>query len=140
MHHLILVRESDPETSGSIGCCCRIGLGDVRWDLSGHTFPERWNAATGFGELYRTLRKEFAGRVKLTVIDPRNIVSFIPLVVRDAIRFQVPLGAALQAIGSTSNATGVLDGRVIYWGTAPPPAEVVDLVAARLEIDPVTLA
>jgi hypothetical protein len=135
-NHLILVRQNDPELSGSMGACCRVGQEDLRWRPVPHAFPAKWEATHGFGELYRTLREKFGDRVQFTIVEPRNIVSFIPLVVRDAIRFRVPLGAALRAIASTSNATGVLNGRVIYQGRAPSPSEVVDLVARGLREQP----
>lgn len=134
-NHLILVRQNDPELSGSMGACCRVGQDDLRWRPVPHAFPERWEAQHGFGKLYSTLRERFGDRVQFTIIEPRNVISFIPLVVRDAIRFRVPLGAALRAVASTSNATGVLNGRVIYQGKAPSPSEAVDLVARALRED-----
>lgn len=131
MHHLILVRAGDPE-SGSIGCCCRISRDDVRWNTSAPSERERDEASVRFGELYRTLRTTFGDRLRITVVDPRNMVSFVPLVARDAIRNRVPLRAALRAMGATSFATGVLDGRVLFHGCAPPAAEVVDLIEGRI--------
>ena len=133
MHHFILVRQSDPEFSGSIGCCCRIAPGDVRWDLSGHKFPEAWERKNGFGGLYRELKDRFGEQVELTVLDPRNLFAFIPLVLRDAKRFGVPVADAWRALTSTSNSTGVLDGRLVYQGCTPSNQDVVALVEARLE-------
>jgi hypothetical protein len=133
MHHLILIRQNDPEFSGSIGCCCRIEASDVRWDLSGHRFPETWEKKTGFGSLYRELRQRFGNQLELTVLDPRNFISFIPLVIRDAVRFGVPIGETIRAVTATSNSTGVLDGRVVYQGGCPSIDEVIAMVEERLE-------
>jgi hypothetical protein len=133
MHHLILVRESD-QVSGSIGCCCRVGRDDVRWD---HSAPlPTSEATTRFRDLYHELRERFGDRLEITVLDPRNVIAFVPLVLRDALRFGVPLGEALRAIGGTSYATAVLDGRLMFSGVAPPSREVVERVAERLEGPP----
>jgi len=133
MHHLILVRESD-QTSGSIGCCCRVSRDDVRWD---HSVPLPESEATHrFRGLYHELRERFGDRLEITVLDPRNVIAFLPLVLRDALRFGVPLGEALRAMGGTSYATAVLDGRLLFSGTAPPAREVVERVEAVLESAP----
>jgi hypothetical protein len=139
MHHLILIRQNDPEFSGSIGCCCRIGPSDVRWDLSGHKFPETWEKKTGFGSLYKALRERFGDELELTVLDPRNVYALIPLVMRDARRFGVPMRDALRAMTSTSNSTGVLDGRLVYQGGYRSIDEVISMVEERLgeEVQPV---
>ncbi len=129
MHHLILVRESD-QVSGSIGCCCRVSRDDVRWDQSA-PLPIT-EATTRFRDLYHELRERFGDRLEITVLDPRNVIAFVPLVLRDALRFAVPLRQALRAMGGTSYATAVLDGHLLYSGVAPPHEEVVALVASRL--------
>jgi hypothetical protein len=87
---------------------------------------------TRFGELYDRVRETFGNQMDITVLDPLNVLAFVPLILRDVIRFQVPSGAALRAVLSTSLATGVLDGRVLYSGTAPSTDEAIALIAARL--------
>lgn len=136
MHHLILIRQYDPDSSGTIGACCRIGPSDIRWDLSGHQFPEEWERKTGFGDLYRTLKQRFGDRLELTVLDPRNVYAFIPLVVRDAARFGVPMREAFKALMATSNSTAVLDGRLVYQGGSPSIDEVITMVEERLGWEP----
>lgn len=134
MHHLILVRENDRQSPGC-GCCGRLRPEDVRLGPAPECRPEPDERMARFGELYRALRDAFGASLEITVLDPRNVVSFAPLVVRDAIRYRVPFGTALRALTSTSFATGVLDGQLLFSGTAPPPDEVVAVVAGRLEID-----
>lgn len=135
-HHLILVREGDPEITGSVGCCCRVSRDDIRWSSSDRNRPEPAEAITRFGELYRALRQAFGNQLEITVLDPRNVIAFVPLVIRDAIRYRVPLGSALRAVSGTSFATGVLDGRLVYSGVAPSPAEILRLVADRIGTPP----
>lgn len=134
MHHLILVREVDQQMSGS-GCCGRIEGDAALWGDQGCVFPERRERMTRVGEIYRAVRERFGDSIAITMVDPRNFVSFIPLVVRDAFRYHVPLLDALQAVLSTSLSTGVLDGQILFRGELPTPGAVVDLIAARLEID-----
>lgn len=135
MHHLILVRAGSPETAGC-GCCGAVRRDDVRWGPSTGTSADLDPATARFGELYRTLRETFRDRLEITVLDPRNVVAYVPLVLRDAIRHRVPLRAALRAMGAASFATGVLDGRLVYSGVAPPTEEVVRLVSASLTRGP----
>ena len=134
MHHLILVRESDQQMSGS-GCCGRIEGDAVLWDRDGCVFGERREKMVQIGEIYRAVREAFGHAVEITIVDPRNLVSFIPLVVRDAFRYHVPVLTALQSLTSTTLSTAVFDGQVLYAGRIPPAAEVVELIRKRLRID-----
>lgn len=136
MHHLILVRESDQQMSGS-GCCGRIEGDAVLWDQEGCVFGDRREKMLRVGEIYRAVREAFGHSVEITIIDPRNLVSFIPFVVRDAFRYRVPVTTALQALTSTSLSTAVFDGQLLYYGRIPSPAEVVELIRNRLRIDKV---
>ena len=134
MHHLIFVREIDQQMSGS-GCCGRIEGDAVLWDSSECIFPERRERMNRIGEFYRAVKDAFGEAVKITIVDPRNLVSFVPLVLRDAFRYRVPARAVLKALGSTSLATAVFDGEVLFSGTtAWEPADVIDSIRARLAI------
>lgn len=131
-HHLILVRAGDPELSGSIGCCCRIGRDDIRWDRSGPSAEQADPRLVRFGEAYRALRAACGARVEITVLDPRNVLSLVALVARDALRFGVPPRAALRAMTAASTAAAVLDGRLLFRGTALPVDSVLAMVDARI--------
>ncbi|MQA89540.1 MAG: hypothetical protein GEU90_04825 [Gemmatimonas sp.] len=133
-HHLILIREIDEQMSGS-GCCGRIEGDATLWSTDDCVFPERRDRMARVGEIYRAVRKAFGERVEITIIDPRNFISYLPLVARDAFRFRVPIGTALRAMASSSLSTAVLDGQLLFRNTLPSPDEVVSMVEARLEID-----
>lgn len=133
MHHLILIREADQQMSGS-GCCGRIEGDAVLWDTDGCVFQERRNKMNQVGEIYRAVRQRFGHDIEITIVDPRNLVSFLPLVVRDAFRYDVPVLTALRSMGSTSLSSAVFDGQVLYEGRIPAPEEVLDLITERLEI------
>ena len=134
MHHLILVREVDQQMSGS-GCCGRMEGDLVLWSDEGCVFPERRERMNRVGEIYRAVREEFGDLVTITMVDPRNLVSFMPLVVRDGVRYGVPILTVLKAMTSTSTSTAVFDGQLLYHGRIPSPEEVVELIAGRLRID-----
>jgi hypothetical protein len=131
-HHLIVVRQATRELSGS-GCCAGINREDVGLRPLERCEPAENDLAEAFGEVYRTLRSRFGERLEITVVEPRNMVSFIPLVARDVFRFRVPVLAALRAIGSASLSTGVLDGRLLFSGRMPPGGELVAMVADGIE-------
>jgi hypothetical protein len=133
-HHLILIREIDQQMSGS-GCCGRIEGDATQWGQDECVFVERRERMMRVGEVYRAVRHTFGDEVQISIVDPRNFVSLIPLVVRDAFRFHVPALTALRAMASVSLTTGILDAQLLFRGTLPSPAEVVDSIAGRLEID-----
>ena len=133
-HHLILVREADQQMSGS-GCCGRIEGDAVLWDRSGRIFAERREKMLRVGEIYRAVRAAFGQEIEITIVDPRNVVSFVPLVCRDAVRHKVPFSTALRAMTATSLSSAVFDGQVLYSYVIPPPEHVVRMINERLEID-----
>lgn len=134
MHHLILVREIDQQMSGS-GCCGRIEGDAALWGDNGCVFTERREKMNRVGEIYRAVRARFGDQVAITIVDPRNYISFLPLVARDAYRHSVPVLTALRAMFSTSLSTAVLDGQVLYSGRIPSAEEAVALILQRLSID-----
>lgn len=131
MHHLILVREADQQMSGS-GCCGRVQGDLAGWDRSGAVFAERRATMGRMGEVYRAVREAFGDRVRITVVDPRNQLAFVPLVLRDALRYRVRPLAAARAVLGASVASGILDGRLLFRGAVPDPQAVVRQLAERL--------
>jgi hypothetical protein len=117
--------------SGS-GCCGRIEGDLARWDPSGCVFPERRERMIGIGNLYRAVRERFGDRVAITIVDPRNQMSLAPLLLRDAVRYRVPLPAVLRSLTSTSVATGIFNGQLLFTRRIPQPDEVIDEMATRM--------
>jgi hypothetical protein len=132
MHHLILMREIGRNLSVA-GCCGRIEGETVVADGSCY-FDERLDRITRVGAIHRAVQEKFGDQIEVTVLDPRNIVSFLPLVIRDAIRYRVPVTTALRAMIGTSVSTAVFDGQILYRAQPPSPAEVVDRIAGRLSV------
>ena len=134
-HHLILIREMDQQMSGS-GCCGRVE-GDLRgWVGAGSEcfFPGRRALMDRFGAVYRAVKAEFGPAVRVTVVDPRNQISLVPMVVRDAFRYRVPALTAARSLLSASVCSALFDGQLLFRREVPPVAQVLDLIRGRWEI------
>lgn len=134
-HHLILIREIDQQMSGS-GCCGRVE-GDLRgWVGAGEEcfFPGRRALMDRFGELYRAVKAEFGEQVRVSVVDPRNQVSLIPMLIRDAFRYHVPAMTAVQSMFSASVCSAVFDGQLLFRRELPPVEQVLHLIRGRMAI------
>jgi hypothetical protein len=134
MHHLILLRQNDQQMSGS-SCCGRIEANDGFFSGGQSFVPGAREEMTRVGEIYRAVRAAFGDAVEVSILDPRNQLTVLPLLVRDAFRYRVPALTALRTIMSTSMLMGVFDGQVLYAGEIPTPSAVVDLIAGRMSID-----
>jgi hypothetical protein len=130
-HHLILVRELDQQMSGS---CARLQGEFTPWGGSEPVFPERRERMNRVGEIYRAVREAYGEEVRITILDPRNLISFVPMVARDAARYGVPWGDAVRTMISGSVSTGVFDGQILFERRLPAPAEVLELIAGRMRI------
>lgn len=126
MHHLILVREFDSPLldagGGAAGGRERGGSAEQRALLD------------RMGLVYRAVRAAFGEAVQITVVDPRNQLAFLPLVLRDSLRYRVPLLTALQAAASAGVATAIFDGQLLFRGEVPPAAQVVEQIRGRLHV------
>jgi hypothetical protein len=133
MHHLILLRQNDQQMSGS-SCCGRIEASAGFWTPDDSMVPGAREEMTRVGEIYRAVRDTFGPKVEISILDPRNQLTFLPLLIRDSVRYRVPVLTALRTIASTSLLMGVFDGQLLYAGSIPSPSEVVDLIAGRLSV------
>lgn len=114
---VILVREWEQQMSGS-GCCGRLG-GDVLTANGTPIFAERRAIMEALGPLYLAIRGEFGDRVDVLVVDPRNLVSLLPRLLRDIWRFRAGLGPALHTLGSISIPSVIVNGRIFARGGWP---------------------
>jgi hypothetical protein len=131
MHHLILVREFDQQVSG-----CGGGVTAAPWvGVSAGDLPAgRLERANAIGAVYRAVREAFGEEVRITVVDPRNQISFVPLVLGDAVRYSVPALTALRTVLSAGASTGIFDGQVLFRGEVPDPGEVVERIRGRMRV------
>lgn len=127
MHHLILLRESgQPQFSG---CCAMVGP-----SLGGADACSEPARETGqkMGALYRSLRTTFGEELEITILDPRNVLPFLILVLRDAWRYRVPPLELLRTLSAPSLATGILDGRLLFRDRIPTPDQLDEMIEERL--------
>ena len=128
---IILIREWEAQMSGS-GCCGRL-QGDVL-DIGGRRiFPERRRAMEAMGPLYRAIRQRYADAVDLMVVDPRNWVSLMVRLVRDFVRYRVPVGEAWRTMHGISTVAVVLNGRIVARGDWPAPEVVFQCIDGPVE-------
>lgn len=134
-HHLILIREIDEQLSGS-GCCGRVE-GDLRQWVGARDrcfFPGRRALMDAFGAVYRAVKAEFGEEVRVSVVDPRNQVSLVPMIVRDAVRYRVPALTALQSVLSAGVCSAVFDGQLLFRRELPPVERVLELIRGRRRV------
>jgi hypothetical protein len=131
MHHLILVREFDQQVSG-----CGGGATVAQWvgEKAGDVPAERPERTNAIGAVYRAVREAFDEEVRITVVDPRNQISFVPLVLCDMVRYSVPVLTALRTVLSAGASTGIFDGQVLFRGEVPESREVVERIRGLMHV------
>lgn len=108
---LILVREWEQQMSSS-GCCGRLEGDLLQWGGE-RCFPERREHMERAGELYRRVRERYGDAVEIHIVDPRNLVSLLPVLFREFRRHRVPLADALRTLFGFGVNAVVLDGRLV---------------------------
>lgn len=132
---VIFVREWDQQLSSS-GCCGRVegdflGTGTVRERV----FSERRECMEEVGELYRALRDRFGDRVEIRVLDPRNLVSLVPILWQEGQRHGVPVPTRLSAVLRVSVNMVIVNGRVLSRGRWPAWRELRDALEGVKDAD-----
>lgn len=129
VRRVLLVREWEQQLSSS-GCCGRIEGDFLRAGPGGDTraFAERRRGMQRAGRLYRALRERYGDRVEVCVVDPRNLLALVPMILRDARRHDRSLLEMARALLRISVTMVVVDGRVIARNRWPDPEEVFGAV------------
>jgi len=133
---VILIREWEMQMFSS-GCCGRLE-GDFLTQRGERCFPERRTMMEAMGPLYRDLRSRYGDELEINVVDPRNLVSVIALLLRDARAHRVSIPDALRTLFRLKVNTVVVNGRLLDRGRWPESDDVYavlgDPLAAREEI------
>jgi len=119
---VILIREWESQMSSS-GCCGRLG-GDFLEQRGERCFPERRAAMEAMGPLYRDLRSRYGDDLEITVVDPRNLISVLALLVRDTRAHGLGILSALGTMFRIKLNTVIVNGRLITRGQWPESARV----------------
>lgn len=129
---VILVREWEQQLSSS-GCCGRIEGDFLHFGAEEERpFQERRSAMECAGTLYRALKERYADRVEIQVVDPRNYLSLVPMVLRDAWRHRAPPADALRALLGITVEMVLVNGRIVARNRWPEPAELFEAVDREL--------
>ena len=107
----------------SSGCCGRLE-GDFLVQRGERCFPERRAKMEAMGPLYRDLRSRYGSTLDINVVDPRNLMAVIALLVRDARAHHIGIWAALHTLFRLKVNTVVVNGRLLARGRWPEPDEV----------------
>ena len=76
------------------------------------------------GPLYRDLRSRYGTELEINVVDPRNLIAVIALLVRDARAHRVGIMDALGTLLRLKVNTVVVNGRLLARGRWPEPTDV----------------
>ena len=87
-------------------------------------FPERRAVIESMGPLYRELRSTYGDSVDVHVVDPRNMVSLLPLLYRDFRAHGVGVREALATLFRLPVTGVVVNGRLLARGRWPDAREV----------------
>jgi len=87
-------------------------------------FPERRAVMEAMGPLYRDLRERYGDAVQVQVLDPRNFISMLPLLVRDFRAHGVGVAEALWTLCRLPINGVVVNGRLLSSGRWPDADEL----------------
>ena len=93
---VIFIREWEQQMSSS-GCCGRLE-GDFLTRGGEPVFPERRAVMESLGPLYCDVRRRYGARAEVQVIDPRNFVGLLALLVRDFWAYRVGARDVLRTL------------------------------------------
>jgi len=119
---VLLIREWERQTSAS-GCCAHLKADFLIPDRE-RSFPERRAIMEAMGPLYRDLRERYGDAVQVQVLDPRNFLSMLPLLVRDFRAHGVGLAEALRTLCRLPVTGVVVNGRLLASGRWPDADEL----------------
>lgn len=120
---VVLIREWEGQMSSS-GCCGRLA-GDLVVQGGERCFPQRRAIMESMGPLYRALRQRYGQSVELRVVDPRNMVSLLPILLRDARAHRVGLLDTLATLFRVGVTSTVVNGRILSRGEWPSVEQVI---------------
>ena len=119
---VLLIREWETQMSSS-GCCGRLE-GDFLSRRGERCFPERRAIMEAMGPLYVELRERYGRMVDVRIVDPRNLIALLPLLLRDFRAHGVGVLQALRTLFALPVTGVIVNGRILARGRVPEPAEV----------------
>jgi len=130
---VILVRES-PETLTCSNCAGTLEGIDAFGSREVPDYAMIRSVMDQVGKLYLALRREFGDRLQIDVVDPRNGLYLIPILLGDYRRYRPPLGPFLKTLLlGISPASVIVNGSALHVGDLPTPALLVEEVGSILK-------
>ena len=130
---VILIRES-PETLTCSNCAGTLEGIDAFGSREIPDYAMIRSIMDRVGELYLALRREFDHSVEIDVVDPRNGLYLIPVLLGDYRRYRLPLGPFLKTLFlGISPASVIVNGIALHVGELPTPDLLVEEVGSILE-------
>lgn len=121
----------------SSGCCGRLEGDLLRLGREGDTvFAERRAEMEEAGALYRALRRRHGSELSIQVLDPRNLLSLVPILLAEGRRHDVPLLERLHSLSRITVNMVVVNGRIVARNRWPSADEVTDAIAAAADRSP----
>jgi len=73
----------------------------------------------GAGALYQALKAEFGETIEIRVVDPRNWLSLLPVLISDFRRLGISFRSACPTLTGTTVNASVVNGRLLSRGAWP---------------------
>jgi hypothetical protein len=130
---VILIREN-PETLTCSNCAGTLEGIEAFGSCEVPDYAPVRSVMNRVGELYLALRQKFGDKVQIDVVDPRNEIYLIPVLLGDYRRYRPPLGDFLKTLFfGISPASVIINGRAMYVGELPAPDVLVEEVGSLLK-------
>lgn len=113
-------RREEPEVGG--GGAPHVSRERVR------VFAERRKEMEEVGVLYRAVRDRFGDDVDIRVVDPRNLLSLIPILWQEGGRHGVPVGETLRSMLRLSVNMLIVNGRIVGRNDWPDAGELLERI------------
>ncbi len=124
---LLFIRETDQQITGS-NCCGKLE-GENACPRGEYLFPENRAVMESVGRLYRAVKERFSeDDVEVEMVDPRNQIYLVPRLIRDALRFRLPLSEALRTLFTFSIPSIIINGRLVYSGELPGAHALIEKI------------
>ena len=95
-------------------------------------YAERRERMESMGPLYRSIVERYGDRVDVQVVDPRNMLSLLPVLIRDLRAHGGGLRQAVRTLRRMSFQTVVVNGRILSRGQWPEPDTVFSILDSLL--------
>jgi hypothetical protein len=91
----------------------------------GKLFEERRQIMEEMGKLYRDLRDQYGEHIQLEILDPRNLISFVMILVREKYKRGLSWLTVMRSLTKGLHTMAVLvNGEIVCVGRIPKVTDV----------------